>query len=353
MTQLYGDRTLIANATGCSSIYGGNLPTHPWAVNEEGNGPTWSNSLFEDNAEFGYGFRLTLDKQVEYAAELVKKMRGEIGEELADGILNAEQETEADYEAQRERVKQLKGRLSEMDSKDARNLESVADTLVRRSVWIVGGDGWSYDIGYGGLDHVLAQGRDVNVLVLDTQVYSNTGGQMSKATPRGAVAKFAAAGRPLPKKDLGMMAMTYGNIYVAQVAMGASDRQTLKAFREAESYNGPSLIIAYTPCIAHGYPLQNGWDQQQKAVDSGAWVLYRYDPRRAAEGLNPLQLDSKEPTLPIKEYMYNETRFRMLTQSMPEEAERLLKLAQEDAVARWNQYKQLAEMDYSYAKREG
>jgi pyruvate-ferredoxin/flavodoxin oxidoreductase len=228
-------------------------------------------------------------------------------------------------------------------------LLSLANVLVRRSVWIVGGDGWAYDIGYGGLDHVLAQGRDVNVLVLDTQVYSNTGGQMSKATPRGAVAKFAAAGRELPKKDLGMIAMTYGNIYVAQVAMGASDRQTLKAFREAESYNGPSLIISYTHCIAHGYNLKYGFDQQQKAVDSGAWVLYRYDPRLKAEGKNPLQLDSKEPKLPIKEYMYNETRFRMLTQSDPERAERLAKLAQEDAIARWNIYKQMAEMDYSWA----
>ncbi len=349
MSQLYGDRTIIANATGCSSIYGGNLPTTPWAKNADGRGPAWSNSLFEDNAEFGYGFRLTLDKQQEYARELVHAMRDEIGAELADALLNAKQEDEADYAAQRKYVAELRERLQKVVSPEARNLESVADVLVRRNVWIVGGDGWAYDIGYGGLDHVLAQGRDVNVLVLDTQVYSNTGGQMSKATPRGAVAKFAAAGRPLPKKDLGMMAMTYGNIYVAQVAMGASDAQTLRAFLEAESYDGPSLIIAYTPCIAHGYNLKYGFEQQQRAVDSGAWVLYRYDPRRKDEGLNPLQLDSKEPTLPMEEYMYQETRFRMLKQSDPERAEWLLKMAEKDAVARWNQYKQMAAMDYSYA----
>ncbi|MFP4343777.1 MAG: pyruvate:ferredoxin (flavodoxin) oxidoreductase [Anaerolineales bacterium] len=349
MSQLYGDRTVIANATGCSSIYGGNLPTTPWAKDEEGRGPAWSNSLFEDNAEFGFGFRLTLDKQEDYARELVDGLRGEIGAQLADELLEAKQEDEAGYAAQRKRVAELHKRLQGVDSPEARNLESVADVLVRRNVWIVGGDGWAYDIGYGGLDHVLAQGRDVNVLVLDTQVYSNTGGQMSKATPRGAVAKFAAAGRPLPKKDLGLMAMTYGNIYVAQVAMGASDSQTLKAFLEAESYDGPSLIIAYTPCIAHGYPLKYGFEQQQKAVDSGAWTLYRYDPRRKDEGLNPLQLDSKEPSLSMEEYMYNETRFRMLTQSDPERAKWLLKMAQQDAEARWQYYKQLAAMDYSYA----
>ena len=349
LTQLYGDRAVIANATGCSSIYGGYMPTTPYTVNAEGRGPAWNNSLFEDNAEFGFGFRLTIDKQVNFARELLRKLSDKVGGDLADEILSAEQNTEADYIAQRKRVAQLKERLKDLDSLAAKDLLSLANVLVRRSVWIVGGDGWAYDIGYGGLDHVLAQGRDVNVLVLDTQVYSNTGGQMSKATPRGAVAKFAAAGRELPKKDLGMMAMTYGNIYVAQVAMGASDRQTLKAFREAESYNGPSLIISYTHCIAHGYNLKYGFDQQQKAVDSGAWVLYRYDPRLKAEGKNPLQLDSKEPKLPIKEYMYNETRFRMLTQSDPDRAERLAKLAQEDAVARWNIYKQMAEMDYSWA----
>ncbi|MGC9357319.1 MAG: pyruvate:ferredoxin (flavodoxin) oxidoreductase [Anaerolineae bacterium] len=349
LSQLYGDRAIIANATGCSSIYGGNLPTTPWAQDAEGRGPAWSNSLFEDNAEFGFGFRLTLDKQEEFARELVDQHREVLGDDLVDEILNAEQVTEADYAAQRERVAALRDKIADLDTPAARNLRSVADALVRRSIWIVGGDGWAYDIGYGGLDHVLAQGRNVNVLVLDTQVYSNTGGQMSKATPRGAVAKFAAAGRGLPKKDLGLIAMTYGNIYVAQVAMGASDMQTLKAFREAESYDGPSLIIAYTHCIAHGYPLKQGFDQQQKAVDSGAWILYRYDPRRLAEGKNPLQLDSKEPKIDIREYMYNETRFRMLTQSYPDRAETLLELARQDAIARWNYYKQLAEMDYSFA----
>ncbi len=352
MSQLFGDRTIIANATGCSSIYGGNLPTTPWSKNIAGNGPAWSNSLFEDNAEFGYGFRLTLDKQMDYARELVEKLRSRIGDELANGLLNAKLETEADYAKQRQRVADLKERLEKINTPEARQLLSVADVLIRRSVWIVGGDGWAYDIGYGGLDHVLAQGRDVNVLVLDTQVYSNTGGQMSKATPRGAVAKFAAAGKPLPKKDLGMIAMTYGNIYVAQVAMGSNDRQTLKAFLEAESYPGASLIIAYTPCIAHGYPLHLGFDQQQKAVDSGAWVLYRYDPRRADEGLNPLQLDSKAPSIPMEEYMYNETRFRMLRQSDPDAAAHLLMLAQQDVQDRWNVYRQMAEMDYSHAKAE-
>ncbi len=348
LSQLYGDRAVIANATGCSSIYGGYMPTTPFTVDEEGRGPAWNNSLFEDNAEFGYGFRLTLDKQEQYARELVGKFRPALGDELVDNILNAEQLTEADYAAQRARVAELKEKVGKLDDADAANLLSVADVLVRRSIWIVGGDGWSYDIGYGGLDHVLAQGRNVNVLVLDTQVYSNTGGQMSKATPRAAVAKFAAAGRSLPKKDLGLMAMTYGNIYVAQIAMGANDRQALKAFREAESYDGPSLIIAYSHCIAHGFPMHHGFEQQEKAVKSGAWMLYRYDPRLADEGKNPLQLDCKEPTLPIKEYMYNEVRFRTLTQSMPDRAERLLKLAQADATARWNYYKQLAEMDYSY-----
>ncbi len=353
LTQLYGDRAVIANATGCSSIYGGNMPTTPYAQDKEGRGPAWSNSLFEDNAEFGFGFRLTLDKQQEYARELVEHFRGALGDELADGLLNNPHAEESDYAAQRERVAQLRIRLAEDESREAKDLLSLADVLVRRSVWIVGGDGWAYDIGYGGLDHVLAQGRDVNVLVLDTQVYSNTGGQMSKATPRGAVAKFAAAGRSLPKKDLGLITMTYGNIYVAQIAMGANDMQTLKAFREAESYDGPSLIIAYSHCIAHGIPaMKYGFQQQQLAVDSGAWLLYRYDPRRIAEGKNPLQLDCKEPKADIKEFMYNEVRFRTLMQSDPDRAEMLLNLAREDVKARWNQYKQMAEMDYSWALAE-
>ncbi len=347
LSQLFGDRALISNATGCSSIYGGNLPTTPYTVDENGRGPTWSNSLFEDNAEFGFGFRLTVDKQTEYACELVGGMRGALGDELADGLVNAEQVTEADIAAQRARVAELKAKLADLDTPEANQLKSIADMLVKRSVWILGGDGWAYDIGYGGLDHVLASGRNVNVLVLDTQVYSNTGGQMSKATPRAAVAKFAAGGKPLPKKDLGMIAMTYGNIYVAQVAMGSSDRQTVRAFVEAESYDGPSLIIAYSHCIAHGINMRTGFDQQKAAVDSGSWVLYRYDPRRADKGLNPLQLDSKAPKIPLKDYAYNETRFKMLTQSKPEEAERLIKLAQQDVNETWQKYQQLASLDYS------
>ncbi|MGC9334084.1 MAG: pyruvate:ferredoxin (flavodoxin) oxidoreductase [Anaerolineae bacterium] len=347
LSQLFGDRALISNATGCSSIYGGNLPTTPWTVNQEGRGPTWSNSLFEDNAEFGFGFRLTIDKQTEYARELVDALRGHIGDELADGILGANQVTETDIAAQRARVAQLKDKIADLETPEAVQLQSVADWLVKKSVWVLGGDGWAYDIGYGGLDHVLASGRNVNVLVLDTQVYSNTGGQMSKATPRGAVAKFAAAGKPMPKKDLGMIAMTYGNIYVAQIAMGANDTQTVKAFVEAESYDGPSLIIAYSTCIAHGINMRLGFDQMKRAVDSGAWVLYRYDPRLADQGKNPLQLDSKAPKIPFKDYAYNETRFRMLTQTDPERAEWLLEQAQKDANERWRTYEQLASLDYS------
>jgi pyruvate-ferredoxin/flavodoxin oxidoreductase len=347
ITQLFGDRMLISNATGCSSIYGGNLPTTPYTVDENGRGPTWSNSLFEDNSEFGFGFRLTIDKQTEYARELVDALRGVLGDELADDILSADQSTETGIAAQRARVETLKTKIAGLDTPEAAQLRSLADMLVKRSVWILGGDGWAYDIGYGGLDHVLASGRNVNVLVLDTQVYSNTGGQMSKATPRAAVAKFAAGGKPLPKKDLGMIYMTYGNVYVAQVAMGARDTQTVKAFVEAESYDGPSLIIAYSHCIAHGINLRHGFDQQQLAVDSGAWVLYRYDPRRAEQGLNPLQLDSKAPKVPVKDYAYNETRFKMLTQSKPEEAARLLTLMQQDVNARWQMYEQLASLDYS------
>jgi pyruvate-ferredoxin/flavodoxin oxidoreductase len=347
LSQLFGDRALIANATGCSSIFGGNLPTTPYAVDRNGRGPTWSNSLFEDNAEFGLGFRLTIDKQTEYARELVDGLRDVLGDELADELLNAGQVTEADIAAQRARVAELKEKIADLDTPEAAQLRSLADMLVKRSVWVLGGDGWAYDIGYGGLDHVLALGRDVNVLVLDTQVYSNTGGQMSKATPRAAVAKFAAGGKPLPKKDLGMIYMTYGNVYVAQVAMGARDTQTVKAFVEAESYDGPSLIIAYSHCIAHGINMRTGFDQHQLAVDSGAWVLYRYDPRRAAQGLNPLQLDSKAPKIPLKDYAYNETRFKMLTQSKPEQAERLIALAQQDVKERWQMYEQLASLDYS------
>ncbi len=349
LSQLFGDRIVIANATGCSSIYGGNLPTTPWAINKEGRGPAWSNSLFEDNAEFGYGMRLTMDKQIEFARELLPRLAGQVGETLVDELLNSEQHDEAGIKAQRERVAILKQRLQGNDSPEARNLLSLADVLVRKSVWIVGGDGWAYDIGYGGLDHVLASGRNVNVLVLDTEVYSNTGGQASKSTPRAAVAKFAAQGKAIPKKDLGMIAMAYGYVYVARVAMGASDQQTLNAFLEADAYDGPSMILAYSHCIAHGYDLVHGLEQQKLAVQSGAWPLYRFNPTRAALGKNPLSIDSKEPSIPISEYAYNETRYRMLLQSDEQRAEALIKLAQKDAKSRWALYEQMAAMHYDFA----
>ena len=342
VSQLFGDRAIIANATGCSSIYGGNLPTTPWAHNAAGRGPAWSNSLFEDNAEFGLGFRMSLDKQNEYARELVGRLSGAIGADLATELLAADMTAEAGIEAQRERVAALKARLSGIDGPAARDLLALADVLVRRSVWIVGGDGWAYDIGYGGLDHVLAVGRDVNVLVLDTEVYSNTGGQASKSTPRAAVAKFAAGGKPTPKKDLARLAMTYGNVYVARVAMGANDAQTMRAFVEAESYPGPSLIIAYSHCIAHGINMAKGLEQQKLAVQTGYWPLLRYDPRLEAAGGNPFVLDSRPPSLPVDRYMYNETRFKMLTQSNPVVARQLLALAQEDVNRRWTIYQDLA-----------
>jgi pyruvate-ferredoxin/flavodoxin oxidoreductase len=345
LSQFFGDRAIVANATGCSSIYGGNLPTTPWTFNKDGRGPAWSNSLFEDNAEFGLGFRLTLDKQNEYARELVERLQDVIGTELADGLLHATQADETEIVAQRQRVSALKSTLEGLESPEAQNLLSLADALVRKSVWIVGGDGWAYDIGYGGLDHVLASGRNVNVLVLDTEVYSNTGGQASKATALGAVAKFAAGGKPTPKKDLGMMAMTYGNVYVAQVAMGANDAHTVKAFLEAESYDGPSLIIAYSHCIAHGIDMTKGLQQQKLAVDSGHWFLYRYDPRLKAEDKNPLQLDSKPPQIPLQDYVYNENRYRILTQSNPKAAARLLIEAQKAVKERWQRYQQMASLD--------
>lgn len=346
LTQLFGDRAIIGNATGCSSIYGGNLPTTPYTVNADGRGPTWNNSLFEDCAEFTYGFRLTLDKQVEYARELVASLKDVIGEELCTSLLDAQQDDEAGIAAQRERVAQLKQKLAGKTGAAARLLD-LADVLVRKSIWAIGGDGWAYDIGYGGLDHVLAQGRNINVLVLDSQVYSNTGGQCSKATPKAAVAKFAAGGKNLPRKDMGMIAMSYGNIYVAQVSMGANDNQAVKAFAEAESYDGPSLIIAYSHCIAQGINMQTAYDQQKAAVASGAWMLYRYDPRLAAEGKNPLQVDSKEPTLPLQEYAYNENRFKMLTKTNPQAAKELIESAQQDIKARWKLYQNMAAMDYS------
>jgi pyruvate-ferredoxin/flavodoxin oxidoreductase len=353
MSQLFGDRAIIANATGCSSIFGGNLPTTPWAKDEHGRGPAWSNSLFEDNAEFGLGMRLTVDKQNEYARELVHRLRDVIGAELADGLLDADQTSEAGIDAQRARVAELKGILEGSDDPAARDLLSLADMLVKKSVWIVGGDGWAYDIGYGGLDHVLASGRNVNVLVLDTEVYSNTGGQSSKATPLGAVAKFAAAGKSSPKKDLGMMAMTYGSIYVAQVAIGASDAHTVRAFLEAESYDGPSLIIAYSHCINHGFDLVKGLEQQKLANQSGYWPLYRYDPRLKAEGKNPFQLDSKAPSIPLRDYAYNETRYSMLTRSMPERAEKLMVEAQAVVMERWAKYEQMAKTEEPEPKAEG
>jgi pyruvate-ferredoxin/flavodoxin oxidoreductase len=343
VSQLFGDRAIIANATGCSSIYGGSQPTTPWTTNAEGRGPAWANSLFEDNAEFGLGMRLALDKQGAYARELLGRLDGAVAD-LAAPLLAADQSTDAGIAAQRERVRHLKERLRSLDSSPARDLLSVADSLVDTSVWIIGGDGWAYDIGYGGLDHVLASGRNVNVLVLDTEVYSNTGGQMSKATPRGAVAKFAAGGKAASKKDLALMAMTYGHIYVARVAMGGNDAQTLRAFREAEAYDGPSLVIAYSHCIAHGYDLRHGMDQQKAAVLSGHWPLFRYNPALIGEGKNPLQLDSKAPSVPFKSYAYNETRYAMLAHSHPEEARRLLDLAQDDVSTRWRLYEHLASM---------
>ncbi len=346
LTQLFGDRAIIANATGCSSIYGGNLPTTPYAVNPEGRGPAWSNSLFEDNAEFGYGFRLTVDKQNEYARELLRKLAGRMGEELVKGLLEEPQKDELGIARQRSRLFSLKQVLAGAKDADALNLLSVADALVKKSVWIVGGDGWAYDIGYGGLDHVLASGRNVNVLVLDTEVYSNTGGQCSKSTPTGAVAKFAAGGKSLPKKDLGLLAVTYGNIYVARVAMGANDNQTVKAFLEAEAYDGPSLIIAYSHCIAHGFNMTEGMQHQKEAVECGAWPLFRYNPEMALAGKNPLKLDSKAPKMIFSDYAMKETRFKMLTKSHPEASKRLMDAAQKENLQRWQVYEQLATINY-------
>jgi pyruvate-ferredoxin/flavodoxin oxidoreductase len=343
LSQLFGDRAIVANATGCSSIYGGNLPTTPWTVNRAGRGPAWANSLFEDNAEFGLGIRLALDKQGEHARELVARFAEVLGG-LAEPILAADQSTETGIEAQRERVVRLKAKLAALSLPAARELGSVADALVEKSVWLVGGDGWAYDIGYGGLDHVMASGKNVNVLVLDTEVYSNTGGQMSKATPRGAVAKFAAGGKPTAKKDLALMVMSYGRAYVARVAMGGNDAQTIRAFREAEAYDGPSLIIAYSHCIAHGYDLRHGMDQQKSAVLSGHWPLLRFNPELEREGKNPLVLDSKPPSLPLRKYAYNETRYTMLAHSDPAAAKELLELAQDDVLERWRLYEYLAAM---------
>ena len=340
---------MVANATGCSSIYGGNLPTTPWTSNASGQGPAWANSLFEDNAEFGLGFRLAADQHLRLARERLAALRSTIGEELADAILDAPQRRESEYAAQRARVATLKEKLAEIGAKNpaVRDLLSVIDHLVRRSVWIVGGDGWAYDIGSGGLDHVLATGRDVNVLVLDTEVYSNTGGQASKATPLAAVAKFAAAGKRAPKKDLALQAIAYGNVYVARVAMGADSQQTLRALREAEAYPGPSLVIAYSHCVAHGIekdgkPLRNGMDQQYRAVASGYWPLIRYDPVLREAGRNPFLLDSHRPRIPLAAYTGRELRYRILERTNPEAAQRLFKLAQQQVSQRWATYEEMA-----------
>ncbi len=344
LSQLFGDRLMIANATGCSSIYGGNLPTTPWAVNAEGRGPAWSNSLFEDNAEFGLGFRLAADLHLRLARDRLAQLREQIGADLVDEILAAPQRRESELAAQRDRVAELARRLAGLDTADPRvaDLRSVLDQLVRRSVWLVGGDGWAYDIGSGGLDHVLASGRNVNVLVLDTEVYSNTGGQSSKATPLGAVAKFAASGKHVPKKDLALQAMAYGNVYVARVAMGADPQQTLRALREAEAYDGPSLVIAYSHCIAHGIEMRDGMGQQYRAVASGYWPLIRYDPELRAAGDNPFLLDSPRPRIPLADYTSRELRYRILTQRDPAEAERLMALAEQEVRQRWATYEEMA-----------
>ncbi len=344
LTQLFGDRLMIANATGCSSIYGGNLPTTPYTSNSQGRGPTWSNSLFEDNAEFGLGMRLAVDKQADYAGQLVTQLASHLGDSLVNAILHAEQSNEAGIDAQRKRVAELMQKIASLDTPASRDLQAIAETLVRKSVWLVGGDGWAYDIGAGGLDHVLGSGMDVNVLVLDTEVYSNTGGQMSKATPRGAVAKFAAGGKQAGKKDLAMEAISYGSVYVARVAMGGNDTHTVKAFLEAEAFDGPSLIIAYSHCIAHGYDMSQGMAQQKAAVLSGYWPLMRYNPGLRLEGKNPFQLDSRAPSIPFKQYAYQEARYTMLARSNPDTARELLHLAQEDVHRQWGVYANRAAM---------
>src|SRR6185369_4809175 len=343
LSQLFGDRLQIANATGCSSIYGGNLPTTPWSANADGRGPAWANSLFEDNAEFGLGYRLAIDSQTALARALAQALAPRIGGDLVAAVLQAPQATESDFRLQRQRVEAVRARLAGATDPDAANLLALVEFLVRRSVWIVGGDGWAYDIDYGGLDHVLAAGKDVNIIVLDTEVYSNTGGQASKATPLGAVAKFAAAGKPLSKKDLGLIAMTYGNIYVASVAMGARDEQTLKAVLEAEAYDGPSLIIAYSHCIAHGISnMATAMHDQKAAVDAGQWLMYRYHPERTKQGLNPMQLDSRSPKIPVEQYLQMENRFNMLKTLGADDAKNLLDHAQHNVDTRWQMYQYMA-----------
>jgi pyruvate-ferredoxin/flavodoxin oxidoreductase len=342
MSQLFGDRTLIANATGCSSIYGGNLPTTPYTTNADGRGPTWCNSLFEDNAEFGLGLRLAIDQKLDYATYLLKQHASHLGDDLVHELLNTTCGDEQSITQQRRHVETLRQRLGKLSSNEAKTLDAIADVFVKRSVWIVGGDGWAFDIGFGGLDHLLTTGRDVNILVLDTGVYSNTGGQSSKATPRGAVAKFAAAGKPSRRKDLGMLAVSYGNVYVAQVAMGANPLQTLRALQEAESYPGPSLILAYSHCIAHGINMTTAMSHQKDAVQCGFWPLYRYDPREAHGESQPFHLDSRKPKVPFKEFAMQEARFAMLARSNPERAEYLFALAQRDIDDQWHYYEQMA-----------
>ena len=351
LTQLFGERTVVANATGCSSIFGGNLPTTPWSTNAEGRGPAWSNSLFEDNAEFGLGIRLALDSKFVLAERLLESLAPQIGDDLVQAISNAAQLNESEIAEQRQRVEALRRKLAEIDSPAARELAGISEVLVRRSMWIVGGDGWAYDIGYGGLDHVLASGRDVNVLVLDTGVYSNTGGQASKATPRAATAKFAANGRDVHRKDLGMMAVTYGNVYVAQIAVGANPAQTVRAFQEAESYHGPSLILAYSHCIAHGIDMSTSMTHQKDLVKSAFWPLFRYDPRHAQAGEHPFHLDSRKPTLKFKDVAMKEARFAMLARSNPRHAKHLMELAQKDIDDTWHYYEQMAEVDRELAEQ--
>jgi pyruvate-ferredoxin/flavodoxin oxidoreductase len=366
-SQLFGDRMVIANATGCSSIYGGNLPTTPWTKNAEGRGPAWNNSLFEDNAEFGLGMRVSIDKHAEQARELLISLRDTIGcadegsasiandalrtsahpINLVDAILTADQSNEAGIHEQRERIAELKQQLSKLDTPVAKHLAQLADNLCKKSVWIIGGDGWAYDIGFGGVDHVLASGRNVNILVLDTEVYSNTGGQTSKSTPLGAVAKFSAGGKATAKKDLALLAMDYANVYVAHVAYAGKDTQTLNAFIEAEAHDGPSIIIAYSPCIAHGVDMSNNHRQQNLAVKSGHWPLFRFNPNKIKLGKNPMQLDSAEPSIPYRDFVKTETRFSMLWQSHPEDAERFLAQAQQDVKNRYHYYKQLSELNWN------
>ena len=341
LTQIAGDRLLIANATGCSSIYGGNLPTTPYCTNKDGRGPSWANSLFEDNAEFGYGLLLAVEQRNRTARDLVRRMAPVVGPELADAILGADQSNEAGLAAQRARVEALRASLRPGDSPDGRRLLGLADDLVKKSVWIVGGDGWAYDIGFGGLDHVLSSGRNVNVLVLDTEVYSNTGGQASKATQRGAVAKYAATGKTTAKKDLGAIARSYGNVYVAQIAIGANDVQTIKALLEADAHPGPSLIVAYSTCIAHGIDMATSMTHQKDAVRSGYWPLYRFRPTEDPAG-QPFTLDSREPDVSVADFVSSEVRYAALARSHPERAKELLGLLEGDAAERWRYYTQLA-----------